>query len=117
VLDKLKLLGAALVVVAGVAGFYVLGDASPLLKAGIVIVSIVAAAAITLTSEPGQAAWQFALGARAEVRKVVWPTQRETLQSTLVVIVMVLLVGIYLWLLDAVAFWAVYDLLLGVSGR
>ena len=115
-LDKLKLTGAVLVVVAGVAAFYWLGEASSLLlRAGIVIVSVLAAAAITLTSAPGQAAWQFAVGARTEVRKVVWPTRRETVQGTLVVIVMVIVIGIYLWLLDTMSFWLIYDMILGVS--
>jgi preprotein translocase subunit SecE len=49
------------------------------------------------------------------VRKVVWPTRRETAQSTMIVIVMVFIVGIYLWLLDALSFWAIYDLALGLG--
>jgi preprotein translocase subunit SecE len=44
--------------------------------------------------------WQFAGDARTEVRKVVWPTRQETMQTTLVVIVMVLILGIILWLFD-----------------
>ena len=64
---------------------------------------------------PGQLAWQFAVGTRAEVRKVVWPTRKETVQATLVVIVMVIIVGLYLWLLDVFSFWAIYDLILRAS--
>ena len=45
-------------------------------------------------------------GARAEVRKVVWPTRQETMQTTLVVMVMVVVVGIFLWLLDMVCLLA-----------
>ncbi|MEK9786250.1 MAG: preprotein translocase subunit SecE, partial [Gammaproteobacteria bacterium] len=52
---------------------------------------------------------------RGEVRKVVWPTRRETIQSTMIVIVMFLLVGIYLCLLDAFSFWSIYDLALGLG--
>ncbi|MEA3290804.1 MAG: preprotein translocase subunit SecE, partial [Pseudomonadota bacterium] len=52
--------------------------------------------------------------ARGEVRKVVWPTRREAAQVTLVVIVMVILAGLYMWLLDAISFYVIYDLLLGV---
>lgn len=111
--DKLKLVGAALIVVAGIAGFYVLGESSVLLRAGVVIISVIAAAGVALMSGPGQSAWAFATGARMEVRKVVWPTRRETAQGTLVVVAMVILVGLYLWLLDRVLLWAVYDLILG----
>lgn len=114
-IDKIKLIAAALIVVAGVAAFYYFGDLSVLLRAGIVVASVIAALAIALTSAPGQAAWEFAKDARTEVRKVVWPTRRETVQATLVVLLMVVLVGLYLWLLDTTLFWVVYDLILGAG--
>ena len=113
--DKLKLGVAALIVIAGSAGVYWLNDASALLRAAIVVLSVVGAGAVALASAPGQLAWQFAVGTRAEVRKVVWPTRKETVQATLVVIVMVIIVGLYLWLLDVFSFWAIYDLILRAS--
>ena len=114
--DKLKLGLSVLIVIAGITGFYWLGeDESVLLRAAIVVVAVVGAGAVALASAPGQLAWQFAAGARAEVRKVVWPTRKETVQATLVVIVMVILVGLYLWLLDVFSFWAIYDLILRAS--
>ncbi len=113
--DKLKLLASGLAVVAAVALFYILGDSSALIRALVVVVGVIAAAGIALTSDPGRSVWQFALATRTEVRKVVWPTRRETAQSTMVVILMVLVVGIYLWLLDALSFWAIYDLTLGLG--
>ncbi len=112
VADKLKLTLAALVIVAALALFYTLGEGSSLIRALIVVAGVIIAAGIALTSEPGRAAWQFALATRTEVRKVIWPTRRETAQSTMIVILMVLVVGIYLWLLDALSFWAIYDLAL-----
>ncbi|MBO67609.1 MAG: preprotein translocase subunit SecE [Acidiferrobacteraceae bacterium] len=114
VLDKVKLVAASLIVVGGVAVFYSFGGTSALLRTGVFIVSLIIGGGIALTSEPGKAAWQFALAARLEVRKVVWPTRRETVQSTMVVIALVILIGIYLWLLDVMSLWAVYDLILGV---
>ena len=113
--DKLKLAAAGLVIVAALALFYVLGDSSSLIRALIVVAGVVIAAGIALTSDSGRAAWQFALATRTEVRKVIWPTRRETAQSTMVVILMVLVVGIYLWVLDALSFWAIYDLALGLG--
>ncbi|MGE4659157.1 MAG: preprotein translocase subunit SecE [Arenicellales bacterium] len=113
--DKLKLLASGLAVVAAVALFYILGDSSALIRALVVVVGVIAAAGIALTSDPGRSVWQFALATRTEVRKVVWPTRRETAQSTMIVILMVLVVGIYLWLLDAFSFWAIYDLTLGLG--
>ncbi|MDZ7810904.1 MAG: preprotein translocase subunit SecE [Arhodomonas sp.] len=44
---------------------------------------------------------------RQELRKVVWPTRKETLQTTLIVIAMVLLVAVLLWLLDMFFLWGV----------
>lgn len=52
----------------------------------------------------------FAREARVELRKVIWPTRQETLQTTLVVLVMVVVVAIFLWLLDMLLLWAVNGL-------
>ncbi|MDH3637165.1 MAG: preprotein translocase subunit SecE [Gammaproteobacteria bacterium] len=112
-IDRLKLAAAVLVVIAGIAAFYYFSDMSVLVRALMVIVSVIAALGISLTSEPGQAAWEFAKGSRLEVRKVVWPERRETVQTTLVVLSLVIVVGIYLWLLDAMIFWVIYELVLG----
>ena len=113
--DNLKLIAAVAVIIAGIAVFYAFGDMSALLRALIVVVSVVVAAGVALTSTPGKDAWQFTIGTRAEIRKVIWPSRRETMQSPLVVILMVLVVGIYLWLLDALSFWAIYELILGLG--
>ena len=66
--DKLKLGLSVLIVIAGITGFYWLNDASALLRAAIVVRSVVGAGAGALASAPGQLAWQFAVGTRAEVR-------------------------------------------------
>jgi preprotein translocase subunit SecE len=113
--DKLKLIASGLVIIGALAAFYSLGSTSGLLRALIVVAGVIGAAAIALTSESGRSAWQFGVATRTEVRKVVWPTRRETAQSTMIVIVMVFIVGIYLWLLDALSFWAIYDLTLGLG--
>jgi len=109
------LVAAVVAIIAGIAVFYAFGDMSALLRALIVVVGVVVAGGIALTSTPGKNAWQFAIGTRAEIRKVIWPSRRETVQTTLVVILMVLVVGIYLWLLDALSFWAIYELVLGLG--
>ena len=111
--DKFKLTLAVLLVIAGVALYYVLADQQLLIRVAAVIAGVVAGAAVALTSTPGQAAWRFTSGARTEVRKVVWPTKRETLQVTLFVVVAVFIIGIVLWVMDWAAFWLVYDLILG----
>ncbi len=112
-IDKLKLTVAFSLVVVGVVAFYYFADMSVLVRALMVVAGVIAGLAIALTSTQGQAAWEFAKGARLEVRKVVWPERRETVQTTLVVLALVVVVGVYLWALDATVFWIIYDLVLG----
>ena len=114
-IDKIKLAAAVIVVVLGVAAFYYFDELSILLRAGMVIVAVIAGLGIALLSTPGQAAWEFAKGARLELRKVVWPTRRETMQTTGMVLLMVVIIGIYLWIMDTLLFWVVYDLVLGTG--
>jgi preprotein translocase subunit SecE len=101
-LDTAKLAAAALMLVGGIYAFYYFAAYSVLLRVVGLLVISGAAAAVALQTDPGRRLWQFALDARMEVRKVVWPTRQETLQTTLIVIVMVLIVGIVLWLFDLV---------------
>ncbi len=99
-LDTVKLVAAAVLLVAGLYGFYHFAVYSTLLRvAGLLVISGVAAV-VALQTEQGRRLWRFVGDARTEVRKVVWPTRQETVQTTLVVIVMVLILGIILWLFD-----------------
>ncbi|MEA3274958.1 MAG: preprotein translocase subunit SecE [Pseudomonadota bacterium] len=101
-LDTVKLVAAAILLIAGIYGFYHFDAYSTLLRViGLLAIGGVAAA-VALQTEQGRRLWQFAGDSRNEVRKVVWPTRQETLQTTLVVIVMVLILGIVLWLFDTV---------------
>ena len=115
-MDKLKLVVAALVIIAGIAAIYVMAEQSAVFRTGIFIVGLIAGAGIAFTSGPGRAAWQFGVGTKTEIRRVVWPTRKETIQSTMVVIALVILIGLYLWLLDVISLWGVYDLILGIKG-
>jgi preprotein translocase subunit SecE len=101
-LDTAKLAVAVALLMGGIFAFYFFADYSTLLRViGLLIISGVAAT-IALQTAQGRQLWQFASDSRAEVRKVVWPTRQETMQTTLVVIVMVLILGILLWLFDTV---------------
>ena len=106
--DKLKLFLAALALGGGVVAFYYLEQQSALIQVAAVLGSVVVAAAIAMQSAPGRAAWDFARDARTELRKVVWPTSKETMQTTAIVMVIVVLIALFLWFVD----WA---LLKGVS--
>jgi len=98
--DKLLIIAALVVVAAGVTGFYYLDRYGELASTVAMVASVVVAIAIALQSAQGKSAWEFAKAARMEVRKVVWPTSRETTQTTLVVIAFVIAIGLYIWLVD-----------------
>jgi preprotein translocase subunit SecE len=101
-LDTFKLLFAIVILIAGIAGFYHFEAESQLYRVlGVVFASGVAIA-ISLTTVLGQNLMGFGREARMEVRKVVWPTRQETLQTTFMVIVAVIIIGIFLWLIDMV---------------
>jgi len=99
-LNRIKLILAVLLAAVGVVAYYVLVDYSDLLRVLAVVAAVIASLAVALWSEPGQAAWSFVRAADREVRKVVWPTRRETIQTTMIVVVMVVIVGFVLWLID-----------------
>ena len=115
IVDKIKLAIAVLVIAAGIYGYYHYADQALLYRVLGLLVVIGIAAAIALTSEPGKATLSFGRSAVLEVRKSVWPSRRETTQTTLIVMVMVILVGIMLWLFDMFLSWAM-QLLIGQGG-
>ncbi|MDR9433749.1 MAG: preprotein translocase subunit SecE [Spiribacter sp.] len=105
--DKAKLALAAGLFLAGVVGFYALEGQSDLVRViGMVVVAGLAIA-LALTSQPGRDAWAFAQEARQELRRVIWPTRQESIQTTLIVLVMVIIVAILLWLMDMFFMWGV----------
>jgi len=110
-IDTFKLMTAVLVLIAGVGAFYYFAEESQLLRVlGMLAVAVVAFF-IAASSEPGRRGLGFVKEARVEVRKVVWPTRQETLQTTIAVLFMVVLVAIMLWLFDMFLGWSVSKLL------
>jgi len=113
--DTLKWLFATLLLGGAVTAFYYYGDQSLLLRVIGLLIVAVAAAAIAFTTDKGRAAWGFMRDSRTELRKVVWPTRKETTQTTLVVFGVVTLVAIFLWMVDGILSWVV-RLVLGHGG-
>ena len=114
-LDTVKLVAAILLLLLGIAVFYYFADQAVLYRVLGMLALTIAGVVVFLTSSQGHALKGFMKASRTEMRKVVWPTRAETLQTTLVVVVMVLLMGIFLWLLDMFLLWAI-QLLTGQGG-
>ena len=99
-LDTFKLLLAIAVLIGGIVGFYHYEAESQLYRVLGVVFATGVAIAISATTMLGQNLIGFGREARMEVRKVVWPTRQETIQTTFMVIVAVIIIGIFLWLID-----------------
>jgi len=115
VVDTLKLLVAGGVLLGGIVGYYYYADASVLLRALGVLLALALSIVVALQSAQGQALWKFAQGSRVELRKVVWPTREEAVQTTVAVLVFALIMGVFFWLLDMFLLWAT-RLLTGQGG-
>ncbi|MCU0972641.1 MAG: preprotein translocase subunit SecE [Burkholderiales bacterium] len=105
--DKIKLACAALLVVAGVVGYYYLKDTATIVRAGSVVAGLIAASGVAWTTAPGKQLFAFAQESVGETKKVVWPTRKETLQTTGLVFVFIVLMALFLWLVDATLLWLV----------
>ena len=105
--DKIKLLVAVLLIAAGIAGFYYYADQALLYRVLGLLGVIAVAVAVILSTRLGVDTVDFGRSAVMEMRKSVWPSRRETTQTTLLVLAMVIIVGLMLWLFDMVLLWAV----------
>ncbi|ABE57770.1 MULTISPECIES: preprotein translocase subunit SecE [Chromohalobacter] len=103
--DVAKWALVVILVVLAVAGNAYFADQALLYRVLGVVALGVAAAAVALTTTKGRALAELARGSRKEIRRVVWPTRPETIQTTAIVLVAVLLVGIMLWLIDTLLGW------------
>ncbi|MDR0577494.1 MAG: preprotein translocase subunit SecE [Candidatus Accumulibacter sp.] len=111
--DKIKFALALLLLAAGVVGFYILAEQAMILRVLSVIAGMGLCAAVAWRTEPGRRFFDFGREAVTEAKKVVWPTQKETLQMTGLVFAFVVVMAIFLYLADKGLEWALYDLILG----
>ena len=107
--EKIKHTAATFFVISGFGCFYSLGGF--LATVGL-FVGIALAVLVMFFSEAGQRFIEYSKGSIAEVKKVVWPTRKETIQTTLIVFVFVVFVAIFLWLVDQGVVWIIHDLIL-----
>ncbi|MCU0765275.1 MAG: preprotein translocase subunit SecE [Burkholderiaceae bacterium] len=104
---------AVAAVLAGVLGFSFLTDRPMLTRVGILAAGIVAGIGIAWLSPSGKRFLAFAREAYDETRRVVWPSRKETLNMTGIVFALVVVVALFLFIVDMLLEWGLYDLLLG----
>ena len=111
--DKIKFVLALVILAAGVAGFYLLSEQAMILRVLAVLVGLALAIAVAWKTEPGQRFFGFANEAVVEAKKVVWPSRKETMQTTGAVFAFVVVMALFLYFTDKTLEWALYDLVLG----
>ena len=112
-LDTVKLIGAILLIIAGIVAYYWFTNQNQFLRVAYVVIGLAAAALLAWQTRIGHSTWNFISSSRTEVRKMVWPTREETFQTTAAVIVVVLITAVLMWLLDIFLFWALH----GITGQ
>lgn len=110
-IDKIKLVISALFIVAGIVGFYLLESYAPIFRLLAVLAGLALSALLFKTTPSGKVFFAFAAESVAEAKRVVWPSRKETTQTTVAVFVLVLLVAIFLWIIDTGFLWLVKALM------
>jgi preprotein translocase subunit SecE len=99
--DKIKMLVALLLVAAGVTGYYVLRDSALVVRVLSVLFGVLLAAGVFWTTASGKLFFGFSRDSVAEAKRVVWPTKKETVQTTGIVILFAVTMALFLWAVDA----------------
>jgi len=111
--DKAKLAAAVLLAVGAIVAFYLLTRQGSLVQWAVLLVLLAAAVGAFASSENGRQLWAFGRDSWREVKKVVWPTRKETMQMTAYVFGFVAIMSVFLWLTDKTLEFVFYDLILG----
>ena len=114
--ERIKIAVAALIAVGGLAAFYALVDKQPLVVRLAALLGAFALAVVVMWfTEVGRTFAAFSRESWEEAKRVVWPTRKETLQTTGVVFAFVFIMALFLWMVDAGLLW-VTQKLLGTGG-
>jgi preprotein translocase subunit SecE len=105
ILDTVLLLASVVILVGSLFAYYYYAEESALLRSAGVLIAFAVAVWVALQSAQGKTLWAFVQGSRVELRKVVWPTREETMQTTLIVLVFATVMGTFFFLLDLFLRW------------
>ncbi|HEY9018608.1 preprotein translocase subunit SecE [Thiomicrospira sp.] len=115
VMDTVKMLLSIAILLGSIVAYYTFAEWHAVARVLVVLFGVVIAGYVLYKTELGASWFKYLVHTKKEVRQVVWPTRKETVQTTLIVVVAVILVGIFLWLIDMFFLWAV-KLLTGQGG-
>ena len=110
-LDTVKLALALAMLLAGVVAYQYYAEAPRLMRVGGIVLDVLLALGLASQTDRGRQVVGFVRDAQIEVRKVVWPTRQETVQTTVVVMIVVVVFAFLLWLLDLFLGWAMQSVL------
>ncbi|SRR5579871_1682105 len=111
--DRIKLAVSAALVLAGLAAFYVYSAQPTWARAAMVLVGIALAIGASWTSQPAREFRSFTRDSIDEAKKVAWPDRKESLQTTAAVFGFVVAMAVFLWIVDKLLEWGLYDMILG----
>ena len=106
-MNVFKLLISIAIIVGGIIANYYYMHVAGAIRVAVGLVLCIASLIVFYTTIQGQVVWSFVKGSRAEMRKVTWPTRPETMQTLLIVVVMVFITALILWGFDSVSYWSV----------
>jgi preprotein translocase subunit SecE len=112
-LETAKLAASAMLVLAGLAGFYYASTQGVWVQWALLIVGLVLGVGVFLISESGKQLIGFGRESWRELSKVVWPARKEAIMMTAYVFGFVVIMALFLWLTDKTLEWVFYDLILG----
>jgi preprotein translocase subunit SecE len=105
VFDTILLLLSVVLLVGSIYAYYYFANESALIRTAGVLVAFIVAVWVAFQSAQGRTLWAFIQSSRGELRRVVWPTREEAMQTTLIVIVFAIIMGTFFWLLDIFLLW------------
>jgi preprotein translocase subunit SecE len=112
-LDKIKLVVAVAIAALGIWGYYWVGEGAVLLRVFSVFGGVLVGCAVAWFTAPGRQFVAFARESIVEAKKVVWPTRKETIQTTAAVFAFAVAMAVFLWISDKGLEWVLYDVILG----
>jgi len=109
--ERIKIAIAALLAVGGLVAFYALADQPTVVRLAALLGAFAAAVVLMWFTQNGRTFAAFSRESWEEAKRVVWPSRKETLQTTGVVFVFVFAMALFMWVVDAGLLWITQKLL------